>query len=135
MATPSEVYYTLGDAIATHLGVDFLTETPKKGRPKATATGMSLSPPIVFPPESLRYGSGGRLDFILTVTAPNTHDLLQTLDSVVKWIKENVDSLGFSLNLTELGFSLNLTEANPYFEGDTTSPNIIGYAFEVRVNL
>lgn len=126
MATPSEVYYAFGEAIATHLGVKFLVAIPKLGRPKAVAEGMSLALPVVFPGENVRYGSGVRVDLELIVTAQNKHDVLQMLDSVVEWIK---------LNRNSLAFELLLTGANPYYQGDEQSPELVGYAFDVTANL
>ena len=126
MTTPSEVYYTLGDALGLLLNIEFGIASPKKGRQKALVENLVLTMPIIVPGENIRYGSGGRLDFNVLISAPNAHDLLLAVDIIVEWIRTNPDSLGFNILLTG---------ATPYYEGDILLPDVIGYIFEVTVNL
>ena len=126
MATPSEAYYTIGEAIAADFSVDFLTDSPKKGRKKALANSMSLSMPTVFIGESVRYGSGISLEMTLIMTASNRHDVLLLLDRVIEWFRTNRNTLNFELLATG---------ANPYYETNNYSPELIGYEFNVSANL
>jgi len=126
VATPSEAYYAVGEAIATDFSVDFLTATPKKGRKKALANSMSLTMPTVFVGETVRYGSGISLEMVLIMTASNRHDVLLLMDRVIEWFRTNRNTLNFELLVTG---------ANPYYETSGYSPELVGYEFNVSVNL